>query len=204
MEPFSGNTLSILVLISAILAGIAFITVSFLIIYLLCMRYRRSNTISPTDTRSRTSSDSRTLSVSSISSSVSSVLSTTLPIPVKSPVIKSPKRKTQQQQQQQQPPPPPQIRKHHSDSITTIDEYSSDNQNRHQSVYKHNENNETIVQNENRIYNQRHRQRREQSAQPTTNVQFNDRHTPYPPDVLARERVMMNYLHIPKANGFIL
>jgi hypothetical protein len=167
MEPFSLETLTILTLTAVILSGVTFITVLILI----CIKYHHSNTISPVDTRSITSSDSHLSSVS--------------PIPIKNPVISSTKRKEQSFQPQ----------KYHPDSISIIYERPYNNQNKHQQVYKNDDNDETTIRSESRVYIQRHQQRRSKTI---TDVRFLDRHTPYPPDVLAREQIMLNHLQFPK------
>jgi len=83
----------------------------------------------------------------------------------------------------------------HPDSISIIYERPSNNQNKHQQVYKNDDNDETTIRSESRVYIQRHQQQR---FKPITDVEFLDRHTPYPPDVLAREQIMMNHLQFPK------
>jgi hypothetical protein len=171
MEPFSDEILSILVLIAVILAGVTFIAVTILIICLLCFRYRHSATVSPVDSHSITPTDSRRSSVSSVSSAITS-------IPIKSPVVKSTRR-----QEQRSP----------SNSISIIDERSYDNRKKHSQVYSYDD---TTIRNESRVYSQR----RQQHQKPTTDVRFIDRATPYPPDVIARERVMMAHLRIPRNN----
>jgi len=85
-----------------------------------------------------------------------------------------------------------------SNSISTIDESPSDNEKKHQQVYKHNGNDETTIRNEHRIYTQHHQQRQQpQLVTPRRDIRIMDRDTPYPPDVIARERVMMNYVGFP-------
>lgn len=181
MEPLSPDTLTILVLVGVILSGVAFIGVSILIICLLYKKYGRSNIVRPVNTRSRTSSDSYDSRPSSASSYSSSSVSS---IPVKSSAITSTKREE---------PEKSQLQKYRSDSISIIDEHPSNNQKKHQQVYD-----ETTIKSESRIDTQRHKSRRQQqSVKPTTNVQFLDRRTPYPADVIARERVMMSYHRLP-------
>ncbi|UJR14992.1 hypothetical protein I4U23_001969 [Adineta vaga] len=196
MEAYSGTTLTVLILISVILSSVAFVAVAFLIIFLLCTKYRRSNTVTPVTNRSVTPSDSytsRTVSVvsgSSVSSSSSSLVS---PIPAKRPVIISPKKS-----QVQQPLP---TQKKRSKSISSLEEYPSDRGKKYQIVITpNNDNHETVIQNENQIHNQR--QQRQNPHKPTTNIGFNERHTPYPPDVLARDRVMMTYIQASKENQY--
>jgi hypothetical protein len=174
MEPFSVETLTILILIAVILAGVTFIAVFILIICLLCIKYHRSNTISPVDTRSITSSISSDSHLSSVSS-----------IPIKNPVVLSNKRKKQSSRP----------KNYHPNSMSILYERPYNNQNKHQQVYKNEDNDETTVS-ESRVYIQRHQERQQQRFKPITNVRFIDRHTPYPPDVLARERIMMNHLQI--------
>ena len=167
MEAFSGETLSILVLIAVALSGVTFIAVLILTIGLLCIRYRsRPTVVSPIDSYS---SDRR----SSVSSS-SAVPSPT--VPIKSPVVKSKKR-----QEQRSP----------SNSISIIDERSYDNRKKHSQIYNHDE---TTIRNESRVHSQRQQQK------PMTDMRFTDRSTPYPPDVIARERIMMTHIRIPKDN----
>jgi hypothetical protein len=182
MESFSSNTLTILVIIGIISSGLAFTSVSILIIYLLCIKNRRSDIVSPVYTNSIVSSDSYDGRSSSVSSSVSS-------IPVKSPVITSTKREEQQ---------PSRLQKYRSNSISIIDENPSDDQKKNQQVYKRNGNDETTIRSESRIYTQHYQQRRQQQpVKPRTDIQLIDRTTPYPPDVIARDRVMMTYFRSP-------
>jgi hypothetical protein len=84
-----------------------------------------------------------------------------------------------------------QSHKYHPDSISIIYERPSNNQNKHQQ-----DNDETTIRSESRVYIQRHQQ--QQRFKPITDVEFLDRHTPYPPDVLAREQIMMNHLQFSK------
>jgi len=186
MESFSNTTLSTLVIVAIISSGLAFTAVSILIIYLLWIKNRRSDSVSPAYTDSIVSSDSNDSRSSSISSFSSSSVSS---IPVKTPVIISTKRKEQQQSR---------LQKLRSNSISTIDENSSDNEKKRQQVHKRNGNDETIIRSESRIYTQQHQQRPQQEPlKPRRDMRLLDRATPYPPDVIERERVMMNYVGFP-------
>jgi hypothetical protein len=110
-------------------------------------------------------------------SSVSSTSTISSPtVPIKSPVIRSTKR-----QEQRSP----------SNSISIIEERSYDNRKKHSQIYNHDE---TTIKSESRVHSQRQQQK------PMTDMRFMDRSTPYPPDVIARERIMMTHLRIPKNN----
>jgi len=198
MEPFSPELQSILVLVALICGGLSLIAVSIVIIYLLCDCYRgrrhRSPTVIPSNTRPSIVSGHSTDSISS----------TTL----ENPITVNNKHKRRQQQ-------------HRSDSISVIEDHhhksssSFYNQNKHQQQqqqqqqqriqqeYKRDESNETTTSESGHDRRRRHRQqqRQYQSAKPITgtHVAQIDRHTPYPPDVIERERYM-NQIKFPSTN----
>ncbi|CAF0812240.1 unnamed protein product [Adineta ricciae] len=137
------------------------------------------HSITPTD--SYVSRANSVTSVSTASSSSSSVSS----ISIKTPVDSSPKK-----QQSRKPLP---IQKDRSESISTIEDHRPEQGKKYQVVYTNqNNNHETRVEAEKQVYNQRRKV--------TTNVRFNERQTPYPPDVLARDRFMMTHLRAPVDN----
>lgn len=189
MEALSADTLTVLILISIILSGVAFIAVSFLIIFLLCTMSRRSTAVTPVGTHSITPTGSyvsRTDSIISASTtSSSSSSSSASSISIRKPVDSPPKK--------QQPQKPLPIQKDRSESISTVEDHRPEQGKKYQVVYiNQNNNQETRVEAERQMYNQRRKH--------TTNVRFNDRQTPYPPDVLARDRFMMTHIRGPIDN----
>ncbi|CAF0983026.1 unnamed protein product [Rotaria sordida] len=181
MVLFQPETLTILVLIAVILAGVTFIAVSILIIYLICIRYCTSNRTTNDDSLSTIPSVSDSNRSSPVPSS-SSIRST----PIKAPVVTIPKKK--------QPPPSTPLTDYHSDRITVIDEVSSDDEIKHKQIKKQDKIYSTTIRNDNRVNTQHYmqrRQQREKPIKPITDVRVIDRHTPYPTDVLQRERYMV-------------
>ena len=165
MVEFSNELLTILTLISIAWTGITFIgviIVGIVLIYLRCSKHRRLKSVKPIPIRSRSPSILLNEHIPSLSS-----------VPTKSP-IKYPEQQT-----------------HHYDTSSVINEhsYSYSNKNKYQQQeYMHDENDGTTT----RLYSQHHKKRQSQSVKPMTDIRINDRHTPYPPDVIARERLMNN------------
>jgi hypothetical protein len=186
MEPFSAETLTIVIIVTVVLAGVTLMAVLILITYLFCLNECRSRTIKPTDTPSIVYS----VPIESRSSSKSPVL-------LKPPVIHTDQRIEQVQQLKSQKPS--------SDSITVTDEHPVSTYNnqkkqlkeREQHVY---ERDGMTTVNERRIYDQRHPQQK--LFKPVKDVQFIDRQTPYPPDVLERDRIMTSHFRFPRTKKF--
>jgi hypothetical protein len=184
MLQFGADLLTILVLISLSLAGVTFIAVLiFLIIYIFsCLKRRRSKSIKPIPTHSTKSS----VAIDDHSPSIS-------PIPIKTPVRSSDQHKKSEQK----------IQRYDTFNITNEHPFGShNNKNRYQQQeYIHDENDETTTINESRIYDPYHQKRQYQSFKPTGDLRIIDRHTPYPPDVIAREKLMQN-IRFPTENKF--
>jgi hypothetical protein len=185
MVSFSIELLTILVLISISLAGITFIAVliiSIIYIYSFCSKRRQLKSIKPIPTHS-------TSSVISIDNQTPAIS----PVPIKFPIRSTDKQKKLERHIQ------------HYDENSVIDEqFYLNNKNKYQQQeYIHDENDETTTTiNENQIYRQRHQKRQhQQSMKPLTDIRILDRHTPYPPDVIAREK-LMNITRFPMDNKY--
>jgi FtsZ-interacting cell division protein ZipA len=172
MEPFTNELLTILVLICISWAGITIIAVliiAIVFIYLSCSKRRRSKIINPNPVQSRTSSVS-------IHSSSPYIVHT----PKKTPVKNVNHHKKSELQQ------------NGHDTMSVIDEHphsSHNSRNKYpQDDYTHEENNDTIRINETRVYGQR----QPQTVKPFLDVRVISRRTPYPPDVIARDKLMNN------------
>ncbi|CAF1578692.1 unnamed protein product [Rotaria sp. Silwood1] len=188
MVQISQDTLPILVLIAVILAGVTFIAVTIVIICLLCIKYRSSKKSTDEEhlsTKSSTTHSARSSPAPSSASSLSEV--SVRSNSTKTPVVTIPRKK-------QRPPSVP-LSDYRSDRISVIDEVSSDDETTHKQVIKHDKKHNTIVRNDSQVntqrYIQRQQQKQEKPIKPITDVRFIDRHTPYPPDVIERERYMM-------------
>ncbi|CAF2710709.1 unnamed protein product [Rotaria sp. Silwood2] len=182
MLVLSSEILNILVLVAVILAGITFIAVSIVIICFLCIKYRSPKITTDEEhlsVRSPTSHSSRSSPAPS-PSSLSSSSSLNVSSSTKTPVLTVPKKK--------QPPIP--LTDFRSDRISVIDEVTSDDEIEDKRVNKHDKNYDTIVRNDTRVNTQRYIHRQQQEK-PITDVRVINRHTPYPDDVIQRERVMI-------------
>ena len=186
MEAFTPELLSILVLICVSWAGVTCILVLVLLIIFICSvcsKRRQLKSIKPSPTR-RTSSS---VSIANHSSLIS-------PLPLKSPYKNLEQYKKPEQQ------------KHYYDATSGMNEHpysSHNNKNQYQQEeYTRDENDETTATiNESRTYGQRHHNRRHHPVKPLRDMSVNDRPTPYPPDVLARDK-LMNKSRFPKDNKY--
>jgi hypothetical protein len=174
MEPFSPTLLTILVLICISWTGITFIAVLIIFIIFLCKKYskyRGSKFIRPIRTPS-------TISLENQSGPIT-------PAPVK--YLDHEKTRY--------------------DTHTIPDEPSySNQQNRYQQQeYMRDDNDETTTTtattNDVRMYTQRPQKRLYQSVKPLADIRVTDRHTPYPADVIARDR-LMNYTRFSAENKY--
>jgi len=182
MVSFSPELLTILVLISISLAGITFIVVliiSIIYIYSFCSKRRQLKSIKPMPTHSTGS----TISINHQSPGIS-------PVPIKIPT-----RSTDQQKKSER-------RKQHYDEDSFTDEqFYLNNKNKYQ---QQDENDDTTTINEGHMYIPRHQKRQHHQQppmKPLTDIRILDRHTPYPPDVIARER-LMNITRFPMDNKY--
>jgi len=178
MEPFTNDLLTILVIICISWTGITFIAVliiGIVFIYLSWSKRRRSKSIKPIPAQSRTSSIS-------IPSSSPSIIRT----PKKTPVKNVDHHKKSE------------LQKHRHDAISVIDEHSHSSYNSknkyQQDDYRNEENDETTRINETRAYGTRYQRRQPPTVKPLVDVRVNSRRTPYPPDVIARAKLMNNSL----------
>lgn len=186
MVSFSTELLTILVLISISLAGITFIAVlivSIIYIYSFWSKRRKLKSIKPIPTHSTGS----TISIHDESPAIS-------PVPIKFPIRSTDKHKKPERRIQ-----------HYDENSVTDEQFYLNNKNKYQQQeYMHDENDETTTTtiNESRIYRQRHQNRQQQPPmKPLTDIRILDRHTPYPPDVIARER-LMNITRFPMDNKY--
>jgi hypothetical protein len=165
MQPFSAELLTILVLVCLSLVGVTFIAVLIILIIFLCskcIKPRQSKLIKPIRTPSTISIDNHS--------------------PIISPV---PIRNTDQHQKLER-------KTYHYDANSAINGHSNKNKYQQQE-YMSDENDETTTtMNESRMYTQRHQKRPYQSLKPIADIRIMDRNTPYPPDVIAREKLMNN------------
>jgi FtsZ-interacting cell division protein ZipA len=178
MEPFPNDILTILVIICISWTGITFIGVliiGIVFIYLSWSNRRRSKSIKPIPSQSRMSS----VSIPSSSPSI-------VPTPKKTPVKNVDHHKKLE------------LQKHRHDAISVIDEHSNSSyysRNKYQKDdYRHDENDETTRINRTQAYGPRYQQRQPPTVKPLVDVRVNSRRTPYPPDVIARAKLMNNSL----------
>ena len=173
MEPFSADVLTILTLISICWTGVTCLAVLIFALIFLCRYYVKHR-------RPKAIKPIRTPSVLSADEASAPVT----PVP-----IKSHDRHKQNT--------------HRYESPSVLDDVSYANHpNKYQQQdYMHDENDETTVKNENRIFVQRPSKRGYQTVKPMANLRISDRHTPYPADVLARERAM-NHTRFPVDNKY--
>ncbi|CAF3038783.1 unnamed protein product [Rotaria socialis] len=177
MQPFSAELLSILVLISISWSGVIFIAVVILIIFLTCKscsKRRRPGFIHPKQTHSPT------ISVSDSNDSV-----TKTPLPTEYLPHGTNKQKLPE--------------KHHylDDTISVTNEHTNPFYNKNtksqQKTYTHDNNDRTTTtMHEHGTNNRNYHVRRphNQTVQPISNVPAVNRPTPYPQDVIARDRLM--------------
>jgi FtsZ-interacting cell division protein ZipA len=163
MEPFSAELLTILVLICIIWAGITLIAVLIIIIIFLCKlcsKHRGSKFIRPIRTPSTVSIENHSRVIT--------------PVPIKT--IDQDKKSTPRY-----------------DTHNNLDEHAySNHKNKYQQQeYMRDENDDTTTINDARMYVQRQQKRSYQPIKPlSTDIRVSDRHTPYPADVIARDRLM--------------
>lgn len=173
MEPFSADVLTILTLISICWTGVTCLAVLIFAVIFLC-RYCVKHR------RPQAIKPIRTPSV--LSADEASVPVT--PVPIK------PHDRHKQNTQRYESP-----------SVLDDVSYSNHPNKYQQQDYMHDENDETTVKNENRTFVQRPSKRGYQTVKPMANLRLTDRHTPYPADVLARERAM-NHTRFPVDNKY--
>jgi hypothetical protein len=167
MQAFSPELLTILSLISICWAGVTCIGVLIIFIVFICLscskRQGRVQSVKPIQSRSTSSS-----------------LTVHEPDPLISPVsIRTPIKNLEQQ-------------KHHYDTNSVTNEHSYSYNRYQQQEYMHDENDDTTKTDQTRLHGHRHHKRQYQSVKPMTDIRIMDRHTPYPPDVIAREKLMNN------------
>jgi len=171
MQPFSLELLTILVLIAITLAVITFLTVliTFIVyIFLFCSKRRQSKTIKPAPRHSTSS----TISVHNHTPPIS-------PVPIKTPIRNGNQHKK--------------VERHYDDNSFMDENFYLNNKNKYQQQeYIRDKNDETTTINESRMYVQRHQKQQYQPIKPVTDIRILDRHTPYPADVIARDRLMNN------------
>lgn len=166
---FSTELLSILVLVSLALAGTTFLAVLILcIIYLysLYSKRRQCKTVKPIPTHSTGSSVS---------------------IRDHSPPLTPIPNKTSAQHNKFDG-------HYHGNHMMDEHSYLNINKNKYQQQeYMRDDSDETTTTlNESQMYDQRQKKRSNQSVKPAQDIRILERHTPYPPDVIARERLMNN------------
>lgn len=166
MEPLSGEVLTVLSLISICWTGVTCLAVLIFALIILCRRCLKRR---------------RPKAIKPIRSP--SILSRDELSPAVSPV---PNKSHDQHQRTTR----------HYQTPSALDEvsYSAHPNNYQQQDYTHDGNDETTMKNENRTFIQRQQKRSHQSVKPVANLRITDRHTPYPADVIARERLMNNTL----------
>jgi hypothetical protein len=175
MEPFSTELLTILVLICISLTGItciACLIIFIVYIYTFCSKRRQAKSINPI----RRHSTASTVSISNHSVPIS-------PVPRKSPI-----RSTDQHRK-----PERHIQNYDTNSTMNENSYFNNKNKYQQQEYMLDKNDETVTTiNDSRMYVQHHRKPNYQSVKPMADVRIMNRQTPYPPDVLAREKFMYN------------
>lgn len=167
MEPFSADILTILSLISICWTGVSCLAVLiFALIFLCryCAKHRRPKMVKPIQTPSVLSADDDDDASAPVT-----------PVPIKTHDRHKPNT-------------------HRYETPSVLDDLSySNHPNKYQQQdYMHDDNDETTVKNENRTFVPRPSKRGYQTVKPMANLRLTDRHTPYPADVLARERAMNN------------
>ena len=188
MQPFSPELLSILVLVGIIVAGVSLILLLVVIIYLCCSRRQRSRAIEPEVNHSNSSSDHEDEESTSVA----------LPL--------SPK------------PAPKSTIKHQKRARTPVDAYLSEShseieevlvvpnrngkrkqlplQNQHRRMRPQHD--DIMKRDEGRPYDPFYPQRTKPGSKSVVDTRFPERHTPYPPDVMRRERIMMDHIQFPE------
>jgi hypothetical protein len=164
MEPFSPELLTILVLAALSWAGVTFIGVIVGFIVFICIsRSKHRRDKHIYPTKTRSTASS--ISIDNHPPSIQSII-------MKNPIIPI---------QKQEPHKP-----RHDQS------YSSSNQKNKYKQQEYINDDTTSIVNESRKTAPRHQRQQYRPIKPTTDVGFIDRHTPYPPDVIAREKFMYN------------
>lgn len=164
MEPFSPEVLTILTIISICLIGVTCLAVLIIGLIILCRRCLKRR-------RPKAIKPIRTPSILSNDELSPRVT----PIPNKS--HDQHKRTTR-----------------HYETPSVLDElsYSGQPNKYQQQDFMHDDNDETTVKNDNRTFIQRQQKRSFQNVKPVANLRITDRQTPYPADVIAREKLMNN------------
>ncbi|CAF0733291.1 unnamed protein product [Adineta steineri] len=177
MVSFNNDLLTILVLICISWAGLTCIVAFIIIIFLLCKKCRHTTPVSPI----RTPSISSSVSITNHSPLISRV-------PTKYPIING--DRNQKLEPQRRPYNTMDSINEHSFSPRNVKNKYPDEE---EEDYRYNKGNETIrTIDESRVYDQRHQKRQYQLQKPVGNIRVLDRNTPYPPDVIARDKLMHN------------
>ncbi|CAF3289541.1 unnamed protein product [Rotaria sp. Silwood2] len=176
MEPFSTNLLTILVLICLSWTGVIFIAVLILFIFLICQscsKRRRLKSIDPIQKYPSGTSISRDADSRTITSSPTQDFDNS---------IDHHKKSGQHQ------------RIHNTISVKNEHANSSYNNNKksQQKIYTNDKNDKTTTMNEYRTFNQNYQERQYQPIEPINYFTAVQRSTPYPHDVIVREKLMHN------------
>lgn len=188
MQPFSAELLSILALVAIVVAGVSLLLLLVVIIYLCCSRRQRSRAIEPETEHSNASSDHE----DEESASVALVVS---PKPAPKSTIKYPKRA--------RTPVDAYLSEPHSEieEVTVVphrngkkQQHPPQNQHRHMGPQR----DDSPKRVQGRPHDQFHPQRTKLGSRSVVDTRFPERHTPYPPDVMRRERMMMDHIQFPE------
>ena len=186
MEPFSGELLSILVLVAVVAAGVTLLLLIAVIIYLCRSRRRHSTAVEPGSDHSTASSDQEDERSSSTDTSVAS---------------KPPAKRTIRHKRRHKTPVDEYLSDPQSeiDEVVVIPDHNLKKQQRQQQHKRSKPSqNDSIRRDQGRTHAQFYPQRTQMVTKSLVDTRFPDRHTPYPPDVMTREKIMMDHIRFPE------
>ena len=188
MQQFSAELLSILALVAIVVAGVSLLLLLVVIIYLCCSRRQHSRAIKPEADHSNASSDQEDEESASVA----------LPLSPKSapkPAIKSQKRA--------RTPVDASLSESHSEIEEVLvvpsrgakkKQLPSQHQHRRMGPPR----DDSMKRDQGRPYDQFYPQRTQLGSKSVVDTRFPERRTPYPPDVMRRERIMMDHIQFPE------